>query len=326
MKRLIVWLLLGVFAAPAAANFDFKKAPPFSGNCLYNDDSVPPPLGLAWQPIEVPGLGAAEVIAWLEPCVNQFPTEDGGYFFWETEVLAVVRKQFQTPVTSYSYDIPFNYSNNILGYSSTISRAVPNGPPVSTLVIPLHFDTQQIMSATSPIIANLTISGVKLSTNNTLPGGGSVVREYFRNSWDHYFMTANDFENPHASGAQGYDWVPTGRWWRAETAAGSGLVPVCRFFSNQSFAPISSHFYTPFAAECEALKKGKTWEYEGIAFQAGLPDAAGNCAAGTQPLYRVYNNGMGGAPNHRYTLLPSVRDEMVKQGWILEGVGMCMPA
>jgi hypothetical protein len=44
----------------------------------------------------------------------------------------------------------------------------------------------------------------------------------------------------------------------------------------------------------------------------------------------MYNNGQGGAPNHRYTTEPSVRALMLAQGWIAEGYGavgviMCAP-
>jgi hypothetical protein len=47
-------------------------------------------------------------------------------------------------------------------------------------------------------------------------------------------------------------------------------------------------------------------------------------------VYRLYNNGQGGAPNHRYTTASSVRDQMLAAGWILEGNGpgfafMCAP-
>ena len=55
-----------------------------------------------------------------------------------------------------------------------------------------------------------------------------------------------------------------------------------------------------------------------------------SCAAGTNPVYRVYNNGQGGAPNHRYTTELAVRNAMIALGWIAEGYGsigviMCAP-
>ena len=40
------------------------------------------------------------------------------------------------------------------------------------------------------------------------------------------------------------------------------------------------------------------------------------------PLYRLYNDGMGGAPNHRYTTSLTVRAAMIEAGWIPEGSGI----
>ena len=37
------------------------------------------------------------------------------------------------------------------------------------------------------------------------------------------------------------------------------------------------------------------------------------------PVYRLYNNGQSGAPNHRYVTVPAVRDQMLASGWIQEG-------
>ena len=49
----------------------------------------------------------------------------------------------------------------------------------------------------------------------------------------------------------------------------------------------------------------------------------------TQPLYRVYNDGMGGAPNHRYTTDLDVFATMQDAGWKPEGAGVgviaCVP-
>jgi len=80
---------------------------------------------------------------------------------------------------------------------------------------------------------------------------------------------------------------------------------------------------TPYAGECASLQTGTTWQLESASvYYIALPDlATGNCAAGTSPLYRVYNNGQGGAPNHRYTADRAIRSAMVAQGWIPEGSG-----
>jgi hypothetical protein len=71
------------------------------------------------------------------------------------------------------------------------------------------------------------------------------------------------------------------------------------------------------------------WQFEGDVFYSPLPDANGECAAGTVPVYRLYNNGLGGAPNHRFTTSQAVRAQLLASGYIAEGtgvgVGMCSP-
>ncbi len=53
-----------------------------------------------------------------------------------------------------------------------------------------------------------------------------------------------------------------------------------------------------------------------------VPDVAGNCPAGTTTVYRLFNNGKSGTPNHRYTINADVRDEMIAEGWTPEGYGI----
>ncbi len=61
-----------------------------------------------------------------------------------------------------------------------------------------------------------------------------------------------------------------------------------------------------------------------------LPDGTtGACPAGTIPVYRLYNQGMGAAPNHRFVTSLAERQKMMGLGWVAEGagigVGMCAP-
>ena len=85
--------------------------------------------------------------------------------------------------------------------------------------------------------------------------------------------------------------------------------------------------------ECAKLRAGSIWTFEGEPFRLQLPTAtpAGlDCPAGSVPLYRAYNNGLGGAPNHRYTDDPAILASMLDQGWTLEGdvrtkVFACIP-
>ena len=157
------------------------------------------------------------------------------------------------------------------------------------------------------------------------------VVEYFQAGY--YFMTADETEIAILDRSAESGWMRTGRILNTYGTGSAPLVPVCRFWSDQSFAPKSSHFYTPYANECAKVKRDPTWRFEGDAFHARMPEGslgARTCPAGTQPLFRVYNNGMSGAPNHRYTTDPAVVDAMIAQGWTMEGeaatrVFACVP-
>jgi hypothetical protein len=69
------------------------------------------------------------------------------------------------------------------------------------------------------------------------------------------------------------------------------------------------------------VKGSPDWYFEGVVFGVPVPTVAGDCPADTAPVFRLYNNGMGGAPDHRYTTSRMIRDQMIGQGWIPEGYG-----
>ena len=155
--------------------------------------------------------------------------------------------------------------------------------------------------------------------------------EYFHAGFGHYFITAKADEIAGLdAGAYGGVWSRTGRTFPVYAAAAAGLAPVCRFFST-SFGARSSHFYTANPIECEGVKHNPDWFYEEIAFHVPMPDASGTCPAGSLPIYRMYNNGQTGAPNHRFTTDYATRLAFVPaQNWTEEGagpvgVGMCAP-
>jgi hypothetical protein len=151
------------------------------------------------------------------------------------------------------------------------------------------------------------------------PATTSIAVEYYDASMDHYFVTALPDEIAKLDGGAIGGWSRTGESF-AVYAVGSAHPPVCRFFSA-SFAPKSSHFYSALPGECAVLSGNGDWQYEGLVFAVDLPDASGHCAAPLAPVYRVYNNGQGGAPNHRYTTSTAVRATMLARGWTPEGVG-----
>jgi len=163
-------------------------------------------------------------------------------------------------------------------------------------------------------------------------GGGTMspvtpVVEYYNGGFGHYFMTADEDEITGLdAGAFDYAFLRTGREFDAYATQVAGTVAVCRFFTTPgTFGSKSSHFYTANPAECEGLKLGSAWVYEKIAFYARVP-ANGACAAGTVPIYRMYNNGQTGAPNHRFTGdFSTYQAFTTSQNWSPEGVAFCAP-
>jgi hypothetical protein len=146
------------------------------------------------------------------------------------------------------------------------------------------------------------------------------VVEYYHASFDHYFVTSIPDEIMKLDNGTVVGWVRTGESFKAYASGTTGAADVCRFFSA-SFTPKSSHFYTPDAVECASVKRNPNWQFEAVVFAMPTPDTSGKCPAGTQPVYRLYNNGQGAAPNHRYTTSLATRTTMQGKGWIAEGYG-----
>jgi hypothetical protein len=151
--------------------------------------------------------------------------------------------------------------------------------------------------------------------------------EYYYADWNFYFVTAIPQEIAALDGgAFGGVWQRTGQQFNvysttATRSAPAGATTVWRFFST-SFAPKSSHFYTDIVSEYNSLLANPNWQLEGPVFSTPPPAADGTCLAGSIPIYRVYNNGIGGAPNHRFTTDPNVRAQMIAEGWAPEGFGI----
>jgi hypothetical protein len=185
------------------------------------------------------------------------------------------------------------------------------------------------------LFAAVNLSAIGLAIGLAFAGWATAQTqtavEYYYADWNFYFETS--FPDEIAAldgGAFGGAWRRTGQTFQVwPSFVDVSSVATCRFFSV-AFAPKSSHFYTPFANECAIVKTNAAWQYEAIAFYIALADANGMCPAGTMPLYRAYNNGMGGAPNHRYTINLALLNQMIAAGWIFEGNGLtkvfaCVP-
>lgn len=170
-------------------------------------------------------------------------------------------------------------------------------------------------------------------------GGAVEVVEFYNARLQHYFISADPAEIAVLDGgAFGGVWKRTGNAFSAWDIAGApaGTVAVCRFFgtdryrANGSRIGPNSHFYAA-DSECAFVKTAfqsvandgisyPAWTFEANAFAVKLP-AGGACPAGTQSLYRSYNNGAAGDPNHRYSTNADLLQLMA--GWVFEGLVMC---
>ena len=223
-----------------------------------------------------------------------------------------------------------------------IARFLPDGsvdpaftatPPGSAPTGLLSFDVEQLLVRPSGRIVALAVQDFPapsffsilniIQYQGDSPCGETVAVEYYYAAWNYYFETA--FPDEIAAldgGAFGGAWQRTGETFNVWPQPNASASPTCRFFST-AFAPKSSHFYTPFPAECAIVKANPSWQFESIAFYVQIPTGYGtgngSCPQGTVALYRAYNNGMGGAPNHRYTTSLATLDTMLAQGWVFEG-------
>lgn len=154
--------------------------------------------------------------------------------------------------------------------------------------------------------------------------------EYFHAAYERYFFTDEPAEIAALdSGAPSAGWVRTGEsFWvihqYGQALPIEGIVQKVYRFWSPDVSGKPSHFFTVGQQECAALRDGikRNWTFEGSTFWASVADGDA-CSAGI-PLFRVYNNGIGGAPSHRYTTRLAVVDEMVGKGWVKEGVAMCV--
>jgi hypothetical protein len=166
----------------------------------------------------------------------------------------------------------------------------------------------------------------------------SRVVEFYAPDLNHYFISAGAAEIDQLdAGAQGA-WLRTGQSfeaWATQQDAPAGAHAVCRFYA---MGP-NSHFYTGNDSECAGLKAIEQsqradaaahgqpflgWGYEGIAFWALVP-SGGQCAAGTQPVWRSFNNRVSqDDANHRFTVDPQMRAAMNTE-WYDEGAAFCSP-
>lgn len=150
----------------------------------------------------------------------------------------------------------------------------------------------------------------------------ALAVEFYNPSLNHYFVTAEPAEAAMLdAGKVVPGWQRTHDEFKVYPAGASAGLPACRFFGTPPLGP-NSHFFTIDPAECAKVKANPLWTFEGVAFAADPPLAA-DCPAERIPVLRLYNNGMGGQANHRYTTSRSDARALVGSGWLVEGPVFC---
>ncbi len=155
-------------------------------------------------------------------------------------------------------------------------------------------------------------------------GAPVLATEFYDLASDRYFVTTNPLELGllGSNGPFRY-WYLTGTRYYVESEPAPGTVPVCRFFSTAFGRP--THFFTSDPAECESLRHDPRIIDEGVAFHAPVPGAAGRCAAGTTPVYRLYSGRYDGSPSHVYTPIEARAARFEAHGFVRERVEFCVP-
>lgn len=217
-------------------------------------------------------------------------------------------------------------------------------PPGGSCQLELAFAPQ---SAT-PLAATMTIahdgvggaSSIDLSgTGVALPAGARLMVEYYIPAFDYFFMTSRPDEQAILDGLASFR--RTGFAFPVFVATAANRAGLTRYFFPEAArnAQRGTHFYTLLDSEkallaslnpTNAYTRGKGFD-EGVDSFAALPSVEGvngTCAAGLQPVYRVFrgNQRFPDDANHRFTIVRSVYDAFVARGWDNEGVKLCVPA
>ena len=155
-------------------------------------------------------------------------------------------------------------------------------------------------------------------------GDEQDVIEFYNGSLDHYFMTADPTEIAILDVGMAFPgWMRTGEVFKAWSPASALGQPVCRYYGTPGVGP-NTHFYSVDPNECGILSRDPAWTLEGYVLRVN-PVANSTCPAGQMLVVRLYNNNKDGVANHRYTTSPTIINEMVDQGWIVEGPVFCTP-
>jgi hypothetical protein len=154
--------------------------------------------------------------------------------------------------------------------------------------------------------------------------GLAPVVEYFHPLLNHYFMTQNAAEIVALDAGAHPGWQRTGQSLLAYRPGQTNFqLPAVQRFYGLPSAGLDTHFFTIDYADQFALTYGplsSAWMLEtDNAFEIGRPDQDGNCPAGQIPVYRLWNRRVDS--NHRYTINPAIKAQMIERGYVAEGHG-----
>ena len=225
---------------------------------------------------------------------------------------------------------------------STLAGMAPWIVALTACLAPLPAGAGRIGDLSAGTTADAAVTAMSPSVEQKVAGGVIDVVEYHNASLDQYFIASDPAEIAILDrGAFGGAWKRTGSTFPAwdGTGAPAGTVDVCRYFGTERqrhprprVGPANA-FFAADAAQCAALQgalrpvaiDGRNlpdWTFDPDAFAVRLP-AGGACPAGTQPLYRSYNNGARCSPNYRHSTRADTLQAM--PGWVYQGLVMCLP-
>ncbi|HTQ01855.1 MAG TPA: hypothetical protein VMN56_21230 [Casimicrobiaceae bacterium] len=193
---------------------------------------------------------------------------------------------------------------------------------------PLPTDGASAINSAGTVIPNVATNFAGQSAS-VVPGPTqATVIEFYNASLDHYFITHHAQEISDLDNGVHVGWARTGESFQVSMSSSAQTSPVCRYYIPPPLG--DSHFYGRGVQECTATGQAHpSFDNEDSQFFFVILPDAGNCPAGTVPVYRVFDNRTDA--NHRYMVKRDIRDAMVSQRhWIAEGDGpdlvvMCVP-
>jgi len=186
-----------------------------------------------------------------------------------------------------------------------------------------YLESNAEMGQTQPACAvKLTTDFVVVATTYE-----RTLIEFYNAQLDHYFMTADSYEQYVLDSGIIPGWARTSHQYAATfdpSTPSPALAPVCRFYGLPQ-AGINSHFFSAIRSDCQIVIDTwpNAWELETWnAFDAVPLQPDGNCPGPLVQFTRMYNNKPDA--NHRYLTRRIEIDAMKALGWIEEGPVWCV--